>query len=230
MRVFVTGATGWVGATVVNDLISAGHQVLGLARSDAGATAVAAMGARVHRGSLEDLESLKSGAAQSDGVIHTAFNHDFSKIAENGEHERRAIEAIGAVLVGSNRPLIITSGVALLAPGRISTEEDYRADPTFPRSPEVVANKLAAQGLRVAAIRLAPSVHGHGDHGFVPALIGIAREKGVSAYVGEGNTVGRRCIGSTRLASIGLLSNMAQKEVPSTRSRKKACRSSRSRR
>jgi nucleoside-diphosphate-sugar epimerase len=188
MRVFVTGATGWVGSAVVNDLIASGHQVLGLCRSEKGAEALAAAGAEVHRGTLEDLDSVKKGAARSDGVIHLAFNHNFSKIAENGAVEQRAIEAIGAVLEGSDRPLVVTSGVALLSPGSVATEQtpSRLASESFPRNPEAAAAALKARGVRVTAVRLAPSVHGHGDHGFVPRVISLAREKGVSPYVGDG--------------------------------------------
>jgi nucleoside-diphosphate-sugar epimerase len=187
MRIFVTGATGWVGSAVVADLIAAGHQVLGLARSDQGAQAVAAAGAEVHRGSLEDPDSLKSGAAQADAVIHTAFSHDFSQFAENGAAERRAIAALGEALEGSDHPLIVTSGVGLLTPGRVATEDDKRdAGSPVPRDPEGATAQLVARGVRATVVRLPPSVHGHGDHGFVPHLIEVAREKGVSAYLGEG--------------------------------------------
>ena len=187
MRVFVTGATGWVGSVVVKELIDAGHRVTGLARSDDKAAALAATGAEVLRGTLDDLDMLHGAAAAADAVIHTAFNHDFSRFIENCEQDRRAIEALGGALVGSDRPLLVTSGVALLAPGRVATEADVPpANPSFPRKSEAAAGALAEQGVRATTLRLSPSVHGLGDRGFMAILIGLAREKGVSAYLGEG--------------------------------------------
>ncbi len=187
MRVFVTGATGFIGSATVQELIKAGHQVLGLARSEASARALTAAGAQVQRGSLEDLESLKSGAAASEGVIHTGFIHDFTKFAENCAIDKRAIEAMGSVLAGTKKPIVITSGTALVSPGRLATEDIIPPpNPHFPRVSEHVADELVKQGVNASVVRLSPSCHGDGDHGFVPILINLAREKGVSAYIGEG--------------------------------------------
>jgi nucleoside-diphosphate-sugar epimerase len=188
MRVFVTGATGFIGSALVPELIDAGHQVLGLTRTEAGAKSLAAAGAEVHRGSLEDLESLKSGAAKSDAVIHLAFNHDFSKFQENCETDRRAIEALGSALAASDRLLIVTSGTLLVAPGRLATEEDAPSatSASIPRlATDEAAAALAARGVRVSMVRL-PQVHDQNKQGLITFLIDLAREKGVSAFVGDG--------------------------------------------
>ncbi|MBB6110936.1 Nucleoside-diphosphate-sugar epimerase [Mucilaginibacter lappiensis] len=189
MRVFVTGATGFVGSAIVQELINAGHQVLGLTRSDAGAKTLIAAGAEVHRGDLTDLESIQSGVAMADGVIHTGFIHDFTQFKASCETDRQVIQAIGSALIGSNRPLIITSGTGLVKGNPLATEDiipDFNTS-SFPRvATEEAAMAVAAQGVHTIVLRLPPTVHGDGDHGFVPVLIGLAREKGVSAYVGDG--------------------------------------------
>ncbi|GAB3993657.1 SDR family oxidoreductase [Spirosoma daeguense] len=186
MRVFVTGASGFIGSAIVQELLRAGHQVVGLARSDASAKALAEAGADVLKGNLDDLDSLKKGASDADGVIHAAFIHDFSNYVAAAETDKRAIEAIGSVLKGSTRPLIVTGGIlGLRTDGIPATEDD--AAPGFPRASESTAFMLAEAGVHASVIRLSPSVHDAGDQGFVPFIINTARQKGVSAYVGNGS-------------------------------------------
>ncbi|MFT4076564.1 MAG: SDR family oxidoreductase [Asticcacaulis sp.] len=192
MRVFVTGASGWVGSVVTQELLRNGHSVLGLARSDDSAAKVAAMGAEVLRGDVQDIDSLVEGAKSADGVIHTAFIHDFTRFAENCEIDRRAITAMADVLTGSEKPFVITSGTGVVASAGRGTEDVRVADvrTSMPRiASEQAAEAAAAKGVNVSVVRLSPSVHGAGDHGFVPILIGLAKEKGVAAYVGDGGNV-----------------------------------------
>lgn len=190
MRVFVTGATGFIGSVVVKELIEAGHHVVGLARSDKAAAALTAAGAEVHRGSLDDLDSLHDGAIAADGAIHLAYKHDFSDYAGAGTVDLRAVETIGAALEGSDKPFVVTSGTLVLTPGRQGTEEDA-SDPNSPAFARVASENaaiaLAKRGVRSSVVRLAPSVHGEAKAGFVSLLIYIARDKGVSAYIGDGS-------------------------------------------
>jgi nucleoside-diphosphate-sugar epimerase len=187
MKVFVTGATGFIGSAIVRELLEAGHEVTGLARSESSAEALERAGAQTHRGTLEDVDSLRAGAAAADGVIHTAFIHDFTRHDESAEIDRRAVAAFIDTLAGSDRPLVIASGTALI-PGKVITEADRAgAEAPSPRAQtELVMLDGAGRRVRTAIIRLPPTVHGEGDHGFVPVLIAKARERGEASFVGDG--------------------------------------------
>jgi nucleoside-diphosphate-sugar epimerase len=190
MRVFVTGASGWIGSAVVPELLDAGHEVVGLARSDTSAAALRTAGVEVHRGSLDDLDSLRTGADGADGVIHLAFKHDFSDYVGAGHTERAALETLCDTLAGSDRPLLFASGVALIRPGQVATERDINKDggPDAPRGGgEGLALGFAERGVRSVALRFPPSVHGEGDHGFISVIAGVARERGASGFVGDGS-------------------------------------------
>ena len=188
MRIFLTGATGFIGSAIIPELIGAGHQVLGLTRSDAGAKALIAAGAEPHHGNLEDLESLRSGAANSDGVIHCAFDHNFSDFVAICEKDRQAIEAMGDVLAGSDRPFVITSGTGMgnSAPGEPASEDHFNPDHPNPRkASELAGVAVAERGVNVSVVRL-PQVHDPVKQGLVTYAVQVAREKGVSAYIGDG--------------------------------------------
>ena len=189
MKVFVTGANGFVGSAIVADLIQAGHQVLGLARSDAASDALKQLGAQVHRGDLTDLESLAAGARASDGVVHTAYNHDFSQFAAAGETDRRAVDVFGTALAGSGRPLVITSAIGVLSPSRPTTEDDA-GDPNGPGAVRIPSEEralaLSSEGVRSSIMRLPLMVHDRTKQGLATRLIDLARQTGVSAYVGDG--------------------------------------------
>ncbi|HEX4340662.1 MAG TPA: SDR family oxidoreductase [Polyangiaceae bacterium] len=188
MRVFITGASGFIGSAVLQELVRAGHQVVGLARSEASAAALTAAGAQVQRGDLEDLDALRAGAASADGVIHLAFIHDFSNFAASARTDERAVQALGTAIEGSGKPLVVASGVIALAPGRVATERD-EATGSFPRTAGMrMTMSFNERGVRASLVRFAPTVHGRGDHGFVPALIAIARAKGVAGYIDDGSS------------------------------------------
>jgi nucleoside-diphosphate-sugar epimerase len=188
MRIFVTGATGWIGSAVIPELRNAGHQVLGLARSDTAAASVAGFGADVQRGDLDDLDSLRAGAAASDGVVHLGYRHDFSQMEAAAQTDLAAINAIGTELAGTDRPFVVASGVLGLVSGRVATERDEPDPGVHPRIAGVqAAMSFATRGVRSSSVRFAPTVHGPGDHGFLAVLVGIAREKGFSGYIDDGS-------------------------------------------
>lgn len=217
MHIFVTGATGFIGSAIVTELIRAGHRVTGLVRSEAGADALDRQGATAHQGDLNDLDSLRRGAEGADGVIHTAFNHDFSTYRDNCEMDRRIIATLGSALAGSDRPLLVTSGIGILPTGRLLTEDVAPATGAHahPRAAsEQAALELLDGGVNAGIIRLPPSVHGTGDHGFVPMLIALAQQKGVAAHVRDG---GNRWPAVHRLDAARLYRLAVEKALPGAR-------------
>ena len=213
MRVFVTGATGFIGSAIVPELLAAGHQVLGLTRGDAGAASLAGLGVDAHRGELSDLESLAAGARSCEGVIHTAFIHDFSQFEANIETDRKAVSTLAEALAGSGNPLVIASGTMMVAHARPATEVDAPPSPDAPRAASE-AIVLAPRGVRGSVVRLAPTVHGAGDHGFVPRLVDTARAKDFAAYVGDG---AQRWPAVHRLDAARLFRLALEKAEPGTR-------------
>lgn len=217
MRIFVTGGTGFIGQAVVRELIGAGHRVLGLARSDEAAATLGRAGADAHRGALTDLDALAAGAAACDGTVHLAFIHDFEHYRENGEIDRRAIEAMAGAMTGSGKPLVVTSGTATVPPGRVATEADAAApdSPGGVRAASEEATLAAAdRGVRSSVVRLPPTVHGPGDRAFVPALIDAARRSGFAAYVGDG---ANRWPAVHRLDAARLFRLAAERAAPGSR-------------
>ncbi|HEX3930137.1 MAG TPA: SDR family oxidoreductase [Nocardioides sp.] len=187
MRVFVTGASGWIGSAVVAELLAAEHEVVGLARSEASAATVAGLGAEALRGDLTDLDSLRAGARRADGVVHLGYHHDFSQMAEAAAMDRAAIDVLGEVLAGTGGPLVTASGTLGLSPGRVGTERDVPDPANHPRIANAAATlAYADRGVRASVVRFAPTVHGAGDHGFIATLVAVARDRGISAYVDEG--------------------------------------------
>jgi nucleoside-diphosphate-sugar epimerase len=225
MRVFVTGASGSIGSAVLPELLGAGHHVVGLARSDASAATIVELGGEVHRGDLEDLDGLRAAAERSDGVIHLGFVHDFSRYDDSVRIDAQAIETFGAVLNGSDRPFVIASGIAALRNGDAPATERDLPDPAFPRAPAAQRTvAMAEQHIRSSVIRLPPTVHGEGDHGFIPTLVNIARTTGVSGYIGTRPIVGPRCTSAMPQGSSALHWRVRRRDQCCTRLTTRECR------
>jgi nucleoside-diphosphate-sugar epimerase len=211
MRVFVTGASGWIGSAVVPELLGAGHEVVGLARSDASAAAIEALGAEAFRGSLDEPSSLREVVERSDGVVHLGYNHDFSQMQAAADTDRAVVQAIGSVLKHSDRPFVVAGGVIGIAPGRMATEHDQPDPSLHPRTANVdYVLSLSNEGVRSSCVRFAPTVHGDGDHGFIATLVAIARQQGSSGYVGDGSN----CWPAVHRADAAQLVRLALESAP----------------